>query len=385
MNDERVAQFDGARRVIVKIGSYLLACEGGGLNHEVISDWAAQVARLKEDGRELVLVSSGAIYEGMHRLGWRERPISRYESQAAAAIGQMGLVHAYENAFARHDICTAQILLTHADFKNRTRYLNARATMTTLLSLGVVPIVNENDSVATEEIQLGDNDTLSALVANLIDADLMVLLTDRQGLYERNPLLHADAELIRAEDAASPRLDAAAGPSDSKAGRGGMITKVAAARKAALSGTATVIASGLERDIITRVVAGEPLGTWLRTDKRPLTARKQWIAGQKVAGTLTLDGGAVRAVRDAGKSLLPVGVLKVEGAFRRGDALLCVDAEGNVIAHGLANYSAGEARRIAGKNSATTRDVIGAGYEEELIHRDNLVIVNQGMVRIVKD
>ena len=374
---ERRKQFDGARCVIVKFGSYLLAHENGGLDHDAIADWAAQVASLKREGRQIVLVSSGAIYEGMHRLGWQNRPQSRHESQAAAAVGQMGVARAYETAFARHEIHTAQILLTHADFNNRERYLNARATMKTLLALGIVPIVNENDTIATEEIQLGDNDTLAALVANLIDAHLVLLLTDQQGLYERNPALHPDAGLIHVEEAVSTSLDAAAGPSDSMAGRGGMTTKVAAARKAALSGASTVIASGYERGIIQRVAAGEPLGTWLRTDKRPLTARKQWIAGQKTTGTLTLDAGAVRAVRNRGKSLLPVGVLEVDGAFQRGDAALCMDTNGNIVAYGLVNYAADEAKRIAGKNSTAARLLIGTGYEEELIHRDNMAVVRK--------
>lgn len=366
-----------ARRIVVKVGSYLLSHESGGLNTERIADWSKQVATLQQQGCHVAIVSSGAVAEGMRRMKMKTRPQSRHEMQAAAAAGQIGLAHAYETAFSKYKICAAQILLTHADFNNRTRYLNARATLQTLFSLGAVPIVNENDTVATEEIQLGDNDTLASLVVNLVDADLLLILTDRDGLYDKDPATNPDAVLIAEEDATAPRLDKAAGPSDKMVGRGGMITKVAAARRAALSGTSTVIASGYESQSILRAVAGESVGTWLRAATRPLAARKKWIAGIKPAGTLTLDRGAVNAIAHDGKSLLPVGVRAVSGTFQRGDSVACADDDGRVIAYGLVNYSADEVRLVAGKQGKETRELLGSNFLEEVIHRDNLTIVGQ--------
>lgn len=367
-----------ARRVVVKIGSQLLTRREGGLDRDLIADYAAQIADLHDAGHRIAVVSSGAVAEGMRRLNMAERPQNLREIQAAAAAGQIGLAHAYETAFSERNRHAAQILLTHADFNDRTRYLNARETLKTLFELGTVPIVNENDTVSTEEIQLGDNDTLAALVANLMDADLMVLLTDRDGLFDGNPATDESAALIAEEDAMSPRLDQAAGPSDKTTGRGGMITKVAAARRAALSGASTLIASGYEPRVIARICAGEALGTWLRTTTKPLAARKQWIAGMKIAGALTLDRGAADAVVNKGKSLLPVGVRRVDGDFARGDAVSCADDEGRVVACGLVNYSAAETRLIAGKSSGEVRETLGGGgFLEELIHRDNLTVVGR--------
>lgn len=372
---EQRKELTSVRRIVVKIGSFLLSNREKGLEVNRIDDWSKQVADLCKRGYHVTIVSSGAVAEGARRMKMETDPQTRHEKQAAAAAGQIGLVHAYEKAFSTHNICTAQVLLTHADFNNRARYLNARATLQTLLSLNTVPIINENDTVSTEEIQLGDNDTLASLVVNLIDADLLLILTDRDGFYNKDPEKHSDARLIVEEDATAEHLDDAAGPSNKMLGRGGMVTKLMAARRAALSGTSTVIASGYESEVITRVVAGEPLGTWLRTNTQPLSARKQWIAGIKSTGTLMLDDGAVTALTDGGKSLLPVGVCDVVGAFQRGDSVSCVNRNGQVIAYGLVNYSADETRLVVGKNKDEARALLGNNYVEELIHRDNMTIV----------
>ncbi len=363
------------RRWVIKIGSSLITGDGCGLDHAAIRDWAGQVAALKRDGKQIVLVSSGSIAEGVHRLGWERRPHRLHRIQAAAATGQMGLVHAYESEFSNYGLHAAQVLLTHEDLSNRVRYLNARSTLTTLLDLDVIPVVNENDAVATEEIQLGDNDTLAAYTANLIDADRLLILTDCAGLYDANPATAANARLIENAEVNDPQLDQAAGPSIGALGRGGMITKVAAARRAALSGTATIIAPGRERQVIARVMSGEAIGTRLHTSRQSFAARKQWIAALKPCGALTLDEGACKALAKGGNSLLPIGVTAVEGAFERGDPVTCRNPDGDIVAHGLTNYAADEVREIAGRHSKEVRKIISGGYEPEVIHRDNLMVV----------
>ncbi|HEB77157.1 MAG TPA: glutamate 5-kinase [Methylothermaceae bacterium] len=365
-----------ARKLIVKIGSSLLTAGGRGLDQDALAHWADQIACLWEQGRQTLVVSSGAVAEGMARLGWRRRPLNLNQLQAAAAVGQAGLVQAYETQFQRHGRRTAQILLTHEDLSQRQRYLNARSTLTTLLQYGVIPIVNENDTIVTDEIRFGDNDTLAALVANLIEADLLVILTDQPGLFERDPSLDPGAKLIFDASVTDPRLDQMAGGSRSGLGRGGMITKIRAARLAARSGTATVIVSGREPAVLKRLLRGEKLGTLLIPDSEPLDARKRWLVGQcQVKGKLVLDDGAVIALRQQGKSLLPIGVKAVEGRFQRGDVVACLDSQGEEIARGLINYSAEEARKIRGQPSSRIVELLGYVDEPELIHRDNLALL----------
>ena len=362
-----------ARRLVVKVGSALVTNNGAGLDVAALADWARQIAALRADGREVVLVSSGAIAAGMQRLGWSTRPHAMNELQAAAAVGQMGLAQAYESVFSAHGLHTAQILLTHEDLADRTRYLNARSTLATLLDLGVVPIINENDTVVTDEIKFGDNDTLGALVANLIEADCLVILTDQQGLFTADPRQDPHATLVSHGSATDSAYEAMAGGAGSGISRGGMITKIRAARRAARSGAHTVIASGREPDALLRLTRGESLGTLLAAGASPLAARKQWLADHlQLAGSLTLDAGAVKAL-EAGSSLLPVGVTTVEGEFVRGAAVACRTPEGREIARGLINYSAAEARRIARHPSNEIEAVLGYIDEVELIHRDNLV------------
>jgi len=365
-----------ARRLVVKVGSALVTDEGRGVDHGAVAHWAEEIAALKEDGRQVTLVSSGAIAEGMRRLGWSRRPPAMHALQAAAAVGQMGLVQAYEGAFSRFGLRTAQVLLTHDDLTDRRRYLNARSTLLTLLELGAIPIINENDTVTTDEIRFGDNDTLAALVTNLIEADALVLLTDQDGLYSADPRKHPEATLVRHARAGDPALEAMASGAGSELGRGGMLTKVLAAARAARSGACTVIANGREQRILRRLAAGESIGTELVADTSPLAARKQWLADHlRLAGKLTLDSGAVRAVVRDGKSLLPIGVVRCEGRFERGEVVGCLDAEGREIARGLVNYSAAETRRILRKPSAEIEAVLGYVDEPELIHRDNLVLL----------
>ncbi len=365
-----------ARRWVVKIGSALITADGRGLDRERLRHWVNQLADLLGEGHEVVLVSSGAVAEGMSRMGWRERPRSLHGLQAAAAIGQMGLVQAWESCFQRRGRHTAQVLLTHDDLSSRQRYLNARSTLRTLLDLGVVPVVNENDVVANEELRFGDNDSLAALVANLVEADVMVLLTDQPGLFDADPRQHPRARLIPVAEARDPALDAVAGESRGALGSGGMATKLRAARLAARSGTATVIAGGTEKGVLTRLAAGEALGTLLLPGQEPEAARKRWLAGHlRVKGRLVLDDGAVEVLRRAGRSLLAVGVREVEGDFRRGELVACVDGAGREVARGLVNYSADEARRIKGQPSSRIESILGYVDEEELIHRDNLVLV----------
>ena len=369
-------QLGAARRWVVKIGSSLLTNDGRGLDGEAISAWVEQMAGLRAEGRELVLVSSGAVAEGMSRLGWSRRPHALFELQAAAAVGQMGLVRAYESRFERHGLRTAQVLLTHDDLADRKRYLNARSTLRTLLRLGVVPVVNENDTVATEEIRFGDNDSLAALVANLVEADLLVILTDQAGMYDRNPRDHADARLLSEAEATDPALEAMATGSSGALGRGGMLTKVRAARRAARSGAATLIAPGREPRVLARVAAGEALGTHLTVAREPLAARKQWLAGQlQVRGRLHLDAGAVNVLARSGRSLLPVGVTAADGEFARGELVACQGPDGQEVARGLVNYSAAETRRIIGQPSDRIEALLGYVDEPELIHRDNLVVL----------
>lgn len=369
---ERVA---AARRVVVKVGSSLVTAEGAGLDHAAIADWADQMVTLQRAGIETVLVSSGSVAEGMKRLGWRERPRHLHNLQAAAATGQMGMVQAYEAAFIRHGIHTAQILLTHDDLVDRHRYLNARSTLRTLLALGVVPVVNENDTVATDEFKLGDNDTLAGLVANLIEADLLIILTDQAGLYERDPRTDPDARLISTTHAGDPALEAMAG-GGGQLGRGGMRTKVQAAGRAARSGAATVIAGGREPAVLSRLMQGEALGTVLLPQLAPLNARKQWLAGQLTTkGWLHLDAGAVQVLCESGRSLLPVGVRAVEGQFERGDLVACLDPAGREVARGLVNYADTEARKIMGRPSGDIEAILGYVDDPELIHRDNLVVL----------
>jgi len=365
-----------AKRVVVKIGSSLLTDEGRGLDHAAVARWAGEIAKLAKSGKEIVLVSSGAIAEGMQRLGWRTRPHAIHELQAAAAIGQMGLVQAYETAFAEFGLRTAQVLLTHEDLADRRRYLNARSALRTLISLRVIPIINENDTVTTDEIRVGDNDTLGALVTNLIDADVLVLLTDQQGLYSRDPRRDPSATLIATARAGDPALEAIAGGAGSGIGRGGMLTKVLAAKRAARSGAATVIASGRELDVLTRLAAGESLGTTLVAETQTLAARKQWLADHvQLAGRLTLDDGAVRALAREGKSLLPIGVTAINGSFQRGEVVGCFSVDGREIARGLVNYDAEEAARIMRRPSSEIEQLLGYVDEPELIHRDNLVLL----------
>ncbi len=364
-----------AQRVVVKVGSAILTANGLGLDTLAVSALTAQMAGLRAGGREVVLVSSGAVVAGMSTLGWQTRPHAIHELQAAAAVGQMGLVQSYESAFSKYDLHTAQILLDHDDVSARDRYLNARSTLLTLLSLGVIPVVNENDTVVTEEIRFGDNDTLAALVANLVDADLLVILTDQDGLYEADPRQNPEAALIRSVKANDPRLPTMAGEGSSL-GRGGMVTKIKAAVLAARSGTHTVIANGRVENSLTGVCAGDLIGTHLHATERPVTARKQWLAGMvRTNGALQLDAGATGVVKQAGRSLLPVGVSRVSGDFVRGDMVSCTDPDGVEIARGLVNYSAADAVRIIGRSSDEIESVLGFRGEDELIHRDNLVLV----------
>lgn len=363
-----------ARRLVVKVGSSLVTNEGRGIDMQAVEQWAAQIALLHDQGREMVLVSSGAIAEGMVRLGWPRRPNAMHELQAAAAVGQMGLVQAYEVAFAKHGIRTAQILLTHEDLADRHRYLNARSTLYTLLGLGVVPIVNENDTVVTDEIRLGDNDTLGALVTNLIEADGLIILTDQSGLYSADPRKNPNAEFITSAQAGDPALETMAGGSGSSIGTGGMLTKVLAAKRAAHSGGHTVIASGREPDVLRRLAQGERIGTELRAILPVRSARQRWLASHlRLRGRLTLDAGAVRALTQGHKSLLPIGVVAVEGEFGRGDVVACVDEHGVECGRGLINYSASDARRIMGKPSSQIADILGIMSDQELMHRDNMV------------
>ena len=365
----------GAKRIVVKVGSSLVTNEGRGLDPDALTRWAGQIAELRRMGREAVLVSSGAIAAGMQRLGWKRRPHALHELQAAAAVGQMGLIQMYESCFRQHDLLTSQVLLTHEDLADRKRYLNARSTLRTLLGLGVIPIINENDTVAADEIRFGDNDTLAALVTNLIEADALVILTDQEGLFDGDPRRGA-ARLVAEGRAGDPALEAMAGGTGSAIALGGMLTKVLAAKRAARSGAHTVIASGRENDVLPRLARGEPIGTELVAERATLAARKQWLADQlQVRGSLTLDAGAVKALTVQGKSLLPIGVSEVTGEFDRGEAVSCLDESRREVARGLVNYSSAETRRILRVPSSEIEARLGYVGEPELIHRDNLVLV----------
>ncbi len=367
-------ELKNTRRCVVKIGSALLTANGQGLDRNAIDGWVTQMAGLRAKDIDVVLVSSGAVAEGMMRLGWSQRPHALFEQQAAAAVGQMGLVQAYESCFQQHGIHTAQVLLTHEDLSDRQRYLNARSTLRALLKLGVVPVVNENDTVVTDEIRFGDNDTLAALVANLLEADCLIILTDQAGLFDKDPRNHADAKLVDTANANDMSLEALVGDAGAL-GRGGMLTKLRAARLAARSGAATVIAHGHETDVLASVLAGKTVGTLLSTEQESLAARKQWLAGHlQLCGELVLDDGAVRVLRESGRSLLPVGVTAVSGNFERGEVVACVNQKGVEIARGLVNYSAVETQKIKGLPTGKMETVLGYVDEPELIHRDNLVL-----------
>ncbi|HSG76373.1 MAG TPA: glutamate 5-kinase [Burkholderiales bacterium] len=368
-----------AKTLVVKVGSSLVTNDGRGLDAAAIARWAAQIAALRKLGRRCLLVSSGAIAEGLQRLGWTRRPHALHELQAAAAVGQMGLAQCYESCFREHGIATAQVLLTHADMADRQRYLNARFTLATLLELGVMPVINENDTVVTDEIKVGDNDTLGALVANLVEADALVILTDQAGLFEADPRRQPGARLVAQAQAGEARLVAMAGGTGSANARGGMLTKVLAAQRAARSGAHTVIASGHEPEVLLRLARGEPVGTLLTAQTTPLAARKQWLADHlTLGGRLELDAGAVRALAHDGKSLLPVGVTAVQGEFERGTVVGCLDPEGREVARGLVNYSAAETRRIMRRPSSEIESILGYMDGPELIHRNNLVLLLAG-------
>ncbi len=365
-----------ARRIVVKVGSSLVTNQGTGLDMKALSNWARQISELNASGHEVVLVSSGAVAEGMKRMGWKERPCIVHDLQAAAAVGQMGVIQAYENCFNQYGYHAAQILLTHADLVDRERYLNARSAVITLLGMDVIPIINENDTVVISSIKFGDNDTLGALVTNLIDADALIILTDQEGLYTADPRKDPKAEFIHEAYATDPKLEKMAGGAGTHIGSGGMLTKILAAKRAARSGAHTVIASGHEHNALLRISAGESIGTLLESPTSRLAARKQWLADHlKVAGKLVLDKGAVAALRSGGKSLLPIGVVTVQGEFERGSVVACVSEEGMDIAHGLINYNSDESRMIARHSSNDILGLLGYGGDHEIIHRDNLVLL----------
>jgi glutamate 5-kinase len=371
---ESVAVRD-ARRIVIKVGSSLVTNEGRGLDEKAIGEWSRQIAALVRQGREVIMVSSGAIAEGMKRLGWTTRPHEIHELQAAAAVGQMGLAQMYETRLRENGLGSAQVLLTHADLADRERYLNARSTLLTLLKLGVVPVINENDTVVNDEIKFGDNDTLGALVANLVEADVLIILTDQKGLYTADPRTDPSAQFVHEGQAGDPALEAMAGGIGSSIGRGGMITKILAAKRAAGSGASTVIAWGREPDALLRLMQGEALGTLLVAQTAKNQARKQWMADHlQLRGSVTVDAGAAAKLREEGKSLLPIGMTGVEGEFSRGDVIAVRDETGHEIARGLANYASSEARLICRKPSSEFEKLLGYLAEPEMLHRDNLVL-----------
>ncbi len=369
-------QVSNAKRWVVKVGSSLVTSDKGGLNTSAISSLAVQLATLVKQEKEVILVSSGAIAEGMNRLQWTQRPHAVFELQAAAAVGQMGLIQAYESELQKHSLHSAQVLLTHDDLQNRKRYLNARTTLRKLLELKVIPVVNENDTVSTDEIKFGDNDTLAALVSNLVEANVLVILTDQEGIYEQPPAENSINTLVQEVSAHDSMLDKVAGPSDNDRAQGGMVTKVAAARIAARAGAATIVASGKVDDILVQLSKGEQNGSLLLADDEPLAARKQWIANQLyTSGQLVLDDGACKVICEGGKSLLSIGVKSVQGEFERGEVVRCENCNGNEIARGLVNYSSNEAQLLCGKASSEIENILGYVDEPELIHRDNLVVL----------
>lgn len=368
-------QLLSTKRWVIKIGSALLTKPGEGLDVDRIRWLSGEIAELRNQGKEIVLVTSGSVAAGMQRLGWRKRPHALHQLQAAASVGQMGLIHAYATACEQHGIYTAQILLTHSDLADRGRHLNARSALQTLLEMGVLPVVNENDTIATDEIRFGDNDTLAAMTANLVEADVLVILTDQDGLFDSDPRLNPNARMLAASAANNPNLDGMAGDSKGELGRGGMATKLAAARRAARSGATTVILSGKHPLNLRHLAAGQGVGTLLWPDIKPIKARQQWLAGHLVPkGRLMLDDGAVAVIKQQGRSVLPVGVRQVDGQFTRGELVLCTDLQGHEVARGLVNYSADEAVRIMGQPSQAIQSLLGYVDEPELIHRDNLVV-----------
>lgn len=367
--------WEKAKRIVVKIGSSLVTNEGKGVDQEAIDRWVSQFRHLQEQGKEVILVSSGAIAEGVVRLGFEKRPTEIHELQACAAVGQMGLAHAYEKCFAAHDLVAAQLLLTHADLANRERYLNARHTLLALLKLKAVPIINENDTVITDEIKVGDNDTLGALTTNLVDADILVILTDQEGMFTADPRNDPNAELISRAAAGSADLESMAGGAGSSIGKGGMLTKILAAKRAARSGASTVIVSGRIPDVLVRLSEGESLGTLLVSESEPLSARRQWMADHlQLKGYCVIDEGAVQAIRK-GKSLLPIGVKSVQGEFLKGEVISCFDQEGKEVARGLSNFSSETARKLKGKHSSEIEETVGYIERQELIHHDNMVVI----------
>ena len=364
-----------AKRIVVKVGSSLVTNEGRGLDEQAIGEWCRQMAQLIREGREVIMVSSGAIAEGMKRLGWSVRPHAIQELQAAAAVGQMGLAQMYETKLRLNNLGSAQVLLTHADLADRERYLNARSTLLTLLKLGVVPVINENDTVVNDEIKFGDNDTLGALVANLVEADALVILTDQKGLFTADPRKDPQAQFVHEAKAGDPALEVMAGGVGSSIGRGGMITKILAAKRAAGSGASTVIAWGREPDALVRLAQGESIGTLLVAQTQKTQARKQWMADHlQMRGSVVVDDGAASKLREEGKSLLPIGMVKVDGDFSRGDVIGVVDGQGREIARGLANYASTEARLLCRKPSSEFEKLLGYAAEPEMLHRDNLVL-----------
>ena len=376
MNQAKISLLKNSKTLIVKVGSSLVTNNGEGLDRAAIAAWAEQIAELAKQGKQVVLVSSGAVAEGMQRLGWKKRPVEVNELQAAAAVGQMGLVQMYESCFAKHGLHTAQLLLTHEDLADRKRYLNARSTLKTLVNLNVIPIINENDTVVTEEIRFGDNDTLGALVANLIEADTLVILTDQQGLYSADPRKDPHATFIQMETAGNPALEKMAGGAGSNVGTGGMLTKILAAKRAANSGAHTIIASGREPNVLVRLSAGEAIGTHLKAEQMKTVAKKQWLADHlRLGGQLVLDAGAAAVLTNEGKSLLAIGVVDVQGSFERGDVVACVNAQGVELARGIVNYNSQEVARIKRKPSQEIEAILGYVEESELIHRDNMVVL----------
>lgn len=368
-------QLLSTKRWVIKIGSALLTKPGEGLDVDRIHWLSGEIAELRKQGKEIVLVTSGSVAAGMQRLGWRRRPHALHQLQAAASVGQMGLIHAYATACEQHGIHTAQILLTHSDLADRGRHLNARSALHTLLEMGILPVVNENDTIATDEIRFGDNDTLAAMTANLVEADVLVILTDQDGLFDSDPRLNPNARMLAASAANNPNLDGMAGDSKGELGRGGMATKLAAARRAARSGATTVILSGKHPLNLRHLAAGQGVGTLLWPDIKPIKARQQWLAGHLIPkGRLMLDDGAVAVIKQHGRSILPVGVRQVDGQFTRGELVLCTDLQGREVARGLVNYSADEAVRIMGQPSQAIQSLLGYVDEPELIHRDNLVV-----------
>jgi glutamate 5-kinase len=364
-----------ARRIVVKVGSSLVTNEGRGLDEQAIGEWCRQLSALVRDGREVIMVSSGAIAEGMKRLGWTTRPQELHELQAAAAVGQMGLAHMYETKLRENGLGSAQVLLTHADLADRERYLNARSTLLTLLTHGVLPVINENDTVVNDEIKFGDNDTLGALVANLVEADALIILTDQKGLYTADPRRDPSATFVHEARAGDAKLEDMAGGAGSSIGKGGMITKILAAKRAAGSGASTVIAWGREPDALVRLTQGEAIGTLLVAQTQKQQARKQWMADHlQLRGSVTIDNGAVSKLKSDGSSLLPIGMTSVDGNFSRGEVIAILDGQGQEVARGLANYAAAEARLLCRKPSSQMSELLGYAAEPEMVHRDNLVL-----------